>query len=313
MNALLERFHGVCISDSQEKQLFLLCRKSPIQGFLLSFDEDRRTICSSCGKFVPAGNSYCRYCGTAVSRFSSSSRTIELIGGTASAPVQQYPHYDRKFSAATRIMKLLTSPKEAMEDIGLAPDYGGVILLFAIWTIIAGIALVISLLKIRIVGSYSTELSSIVASGLALTMLFVPIIFIVRWLIKSYLIRYLCDDSYWDFHTAASVTGYAYFPNIIFTFIGVFVSWMVFPSIVIDTTNLEQALVQMQQFKAQIAWFAIGLSTVYSLIAWIWKSYLGSLGAYSGTHQQCERGAAFGNFLVIGGIGVLIDFVGNFL
>jgi hypothetical protein len=245
--------------------------------------------------------------------FEEENSTIELTGGRASASVPQYPRYDRKLSTFQRITNLLTSPKEAMEDIGLAPDYGGVIILFAVWTIIAAIGTMISLSKIQFTGTYSTQVSAIVASGLGIAMIFVPIIFIIRWLIKSYLIRHLCDSTSWDFQTAASVTGYAYLPNIIFSFIGIFVSWIFFPSIVINTTDLEQALVQMQLFEAQIAWIAIGLSTVYSLIAWAWKSYLGSFGAYSGTHHRCERGAAFGNFLVIGGIGVLIDFVSNFL
>jgi hypothetical protein len=279
----------------------------------MSFDEEKKTVCFRCGKFVPTGNSYCGFCGALVSRPSSSSSTIELIGGRELTPVQQYPQYDRKFSTFTRIAKLLTSPKEVMNDIGLAPDYVGVIILFAIWTILTFVGTMVALTKMQFIGTYGTQVTLMVFAGVGGAMTIVPFVLIIRWLIKSYLIRHLCDGKSWDFQTAASVTGYAYLPNIIFIFIGIVISWLLLPSIVIDTTDLDQALVQLQLFEAQTAWFTIGLNTIFAIIAWIWKSYIGSYGAYSGTHRNCELNSALGNFMAIGGIGVLIDFIANFL
>ncbi|MGY5881051.1 MAG: hypothetical protein RTV31_12425, partial [Candidatus Thorarchaeota archaeon] len=128
-----------------------------------------------------------------------------------------------------------------------------------------------------------------------------------------YLIRHGCDGNSWDFTTAASVTGYAYLPNVIFAVVGVIISWMIVPSIVIDTTSLAQALLEIEQFNAQILWITVGISTVLSLITVFWKSQLGSYGAHAGTRRNVSQGSAFGTFLMIGLIGIVIDFVSNFL
>lgn len=200
-----------------------------------------------------------------------------------------------------------------MNDIGLAPDYSGVIVVFAVWTILSVIGAMIGLSKMQFVGTYGSQVTFGVMSAVTLAMVFVPVVLIIRWLVKSYLIRYLCGSSSWDFRAAASVTGYAYIPNIVVSFIGLFVTWMFFPSIVIDTTDLEQALLELQSFEAQTLWISIDLNTVLALIALIWKSYLGSFGADSGTHRKCERGSALGHFLMIGSVGVLINLVAVFI
>ena len=152
---------------------------------------------------------------------------------------------------------------------------------------------------------------------LAATMLgsiiIVPVGLIIRWLVKSYLIQHGCDSKAWDFGTAASVTGYAYLPNVIFSFVGAILSWILLPSVVINTTDLEQALAQIQQFSAETIWISISLTMILSVIAWIWKSKIGSYGAYAGTHGNCSEGSAFGVYLMVGGLGLLIDFVSNFL
>ncbi|MHA1138054.1 MAG: YIP1 family protein [Candidatus Thorarchaeota archaeon] len=281
----------------------------------MSFEEESSTTCPRCGQIVPSGNAYCGTCGAPVPRVPFT-RGVEP---TSSAPTvrrpepQQYPKYDRKFSTFGRLTKLLTSPKEAMEDIGQAPDYGGVITLFVIWTIVSAISSVIILQKLQFTGPYGNFVNSGVAAGMATVVVLLPIVIIVRWLVKSYLIRHMCDSHSWDFETAASVTGYAYLPNIIFGVIGIFVVWLLMPSIVIDTVDLDQALIQMDLYTAQTFWITIGLSTLFSLAALFWKSYLGSHGTYYGTHKNYETGSAFGIFIIVGGIGFLIDFFSSFI
>ena len=228
-------------------------------------------------------------------------------------PTQHHPPYERKYSTLQRLTKLLTSPKEAMDDIGLAPDYAGVIVLFVIWTIFSIIGVMIVLPKMQFIGPYGAETTSMVMATTVAASVFVPIALIIRWLIKSYLIRHACDSKSWDFPTAASVTGYAYLPNVIFSFVWLFVAWLLIPTVIIDTTDLTQATVQLELFTAQTMWITVGLSTVFAAIALLWKSYLGSLGTFTGTREKCERNSAFGAFVAIGFIGLLIDFISQFL
>ncbi|TFG95394.1 hypothetical protein E4H12_13360 [Candidatus Thorarchaeota archaeon] len=280
----------------------------------MGLDDVKRTTCPQCGQLVPSGNSYCGKCGASMSR-SPRSSGIEPTSSSPSIrrPRPQYPHYDRKLSLLGRITKLLTSPEEAMEDISLAPDYGGVIVLFIAWTIISIISFNIALQKIQFVGPYGDDVNRMVAAGAAGVVMLIPVVLIIRWLIKSYLIRHACDSKSWNFETAASVTGYAYLPNIIFSIIGLFTVWLLIPSVVIDTVDIDLALAQMDIFTAQTMWITVGLSTLFSLLALFWKSHIGSYGAYFGTHKNCEKGSAFGSFLMIGFLGFIIDFISNFI
>lgn len=273
--------------------------------------EKKRTTCPSCGKLVPAGNDYCGNCGVYVPQSSSSPSSIELAGGTTPDPYQ--PLYERKYSTVQRLTKMLTSPKEAMDDIGLAPDYSGVIILFIIWTIFSIISVMIILPKLQFVGPYGAETTSMVMAGAVGVLIFAPIVLIIRWLVKSYLIRHACDSKSWDFQTAASVTGYAYLPNVIVSFVWLFVSWMLIPSVIIDTTDLAQALIQMEIYDGQTMWITVGLNTVFAAIALLWKSYLGSLGTFTGTREKCERNYAFGAFFAIGLVGLFLTLIGQFL
>ena len=282
----------------------------------MSIDEDNGTICPRCGAVVPSGNAYCGHCGAPVSnvpvvRGAQSRSSTGTYGQHPRPPA--YPKYDRKFSFFERITKLLTSPDEAMEDIGLAPDYGGVIGLFVLWTIIAIIGIAIALPKLQFVGTYGATVTSAVMSGVAMAVVLSPIIMIVRWLVKSYLIRHLTDSNSWNFETAASVTGYAYLPNVLLNIVGILVAWVVIPSVVIDTTNLASALAQLEAYNASIMWVSIGLNSILAVVGLIWKSSLGSRGTYYGTHKNVEKGSAFGTFLIVGFVGLLIDLFANFL
>ncbi|TFG27323.1 zinc ribbon domain-containing protein [Candidatus Thorarchaeota archaeon] len=278
----------------------------------MGFDETSGTICPHCGHRVPSGNLYCGRCGSKIGALPSS-HGIEITGSSSRQPRQQIPRYNRKFSLFERITKLLTSPEEAMEDISLAPDYGGVIALFIVWTVISVVGFITALQKIQFTGPYANQVYSLLSATATITIIIIPIFLIIRWLIKSYLIRHACDSNFWNFETAASVTGYAYLPNVIFGLIGVIVTWILVPSVVISTADLEQALIQMETFSAQTLWITVGISTLFSFIALFWKSSLGSHGAYFGTHKNCEKGTAFGYFMVIGLLGLIIDLISSFL
>jgi len=208
---------------------------------------------------------------------------------------------------------VIFSPKEAMEDIGLAPDYEGVIVVFVIWTIISAIGVALTIPKIQFVGPDSDLLNSVLATTLYGAIIFVPIVLVVRWLIKSYLIRHLTDSNAWDFNAAASVTGYAYIPNVIFAFIGMILSWILVPSITISTVDVETALAQMAQFAVDTFWVTTGLSAILTLVALFWKSKLGSLGTHAGTHETYSESSAFTVFMIVGFIGWLIDFFSSFI
>lgn len=282
----------------------------------MGFEENSIT-CPRCGQIVPSGNAYCGACGAQVSSVRDVGHTRSRIEPTSSVvrrpPAPLPPKYDRQLSMFERFTKLLTSPREAMEDIGRAPDYGGVIVLFILWTIIGTIGYVITLQKIQFVGTYSSQINAILAAASMGIIILIPIVLIVRWLIKSYLIRHLTDSNSWTFETAASVTGYAYLPNLIFAFVGIFISWLLLPSIIINTSNLEQALAQMELFTNQTLWLTIGINTLLSVAALFWKSNLGSYGTYYGTHMNYEKDSAFAIFLLVGGIGLVIDLFSNFL
>jgi hypothetical protein len=284
----------------------------------LSIDEDNGTTCPHCGAVVPSGNAYCGKCGASISSAPHVSRD-QPMSSTGTYDQRQrprpptYPKYDRKFSFFERITKLLTSPDEAMEDIGLSPDYGGVIGLFVIWTIISIIGIALALPKLQFVGTYGDVVTSGVMSGVVLAVVLSPIIMIVRWLVKSYLVRHMTDSNSWNFETAAAVTGYAYLPNVLLNIVGILVAWVLIPPIIIDTTNLTTALAQMEAYNVSIMWVSIGLNSILAIVGLIWKSSLGSYGTYYGTHKNIAKDSAFGTFLILGFIGFLIDFVSNFL
>lgn len=212
-----------------------------------------------------------------------------------------------------RYTKLLTSPREAMTDIGLAPDYGGVIVLFVFWTIFGIIGVWVMLSKMQFTGTYGEFVTSGVVAGATIGLVLFPVITIVRWLVKSYLIRHACESENWDFETAASVTGYAYLPNVIFSFVWFFILYTLVPSVVVNTTNLEAALLQLQMYDAQISWLTVGVSLVGTVLVLLWKSYLGGLGAHAGTRERCDENNGIIMFIVIGFIGIVIDFLGMVL
>jgi hypothetical protein len=198
-----------------------------------------------------------------------------------------------------------------MEDVSLAPEYGGVALIIFAISVISIVAILISFGKMRFTGPYAADIMVVLNFTIGITAMLAVAIFVVRWLVKSLLVKYGCDSgSGWTFKNAASVTGYVYLVNVVMGLIGLFVIWSFIPSIVIDTTDLEAALVQLANYEAQIAWLQIVYTIPTLLIELVWKSYLGALGAHFGTRKMCSMGQGVGIFLILGLIGLALNFVG---
>ncbi len=230
----------------------------------------------------------------------------ELAGGLGVAPP-----YQRRLSVVERIVRLLVAPKDAMEDISLAPDYVGVVLIIAAMTIVSAATVLISLGKIQFVGANAAEITSLLSSAIAISIILVPVILVIRWLVKSLLVKYGCNNgSNWTFAAAASVTGYAYLVGVIIGLIGLLVVSYFIPSVVIDTSDLEIAITQLESYQAQIAAIQVLYTIPISLIELVWKSYLGGLGAHMGTRKMCSFGQGVAVFLVLGFVGLALSLFG---
>jgi hypothetical protein len=143
-----------------------------------------------------------------------------------------------------------------------------------------------------------------------LSVFLTPILFVVRWLIKSLLVKYFCDSgSGWSFGTAASVTDYAYLPEILVSLVGIVVVWFMLPPFTIDMTGLETAQQSFSSHMAEITWLRLWFSLPASFVGLAWKSYLGSLGAHFGTEESCSVKTGFALFFVLGLAGMLLSYL----
>jgi hypothetical protein len=218
--------------------------------------------------------------------------------------------YQRKLSTAGRFARLLISPTKAMEDIGNAPDYGGVVIIIILEAVLAIMSLALVFTKLQIIGPEAPEIMSYVNGILAIAVVIAVGIFVVQWLVKSLLVMAGCNSgSSWRFSTAASVTAYAYLADIIVGIIGLIASWYLIPPLVIDTSNMTQAMANISQYQAQATLLKLTFTLPVSIIGVIWKSYLGGLGAHFGTKKMCSRGTGITVFLILGFIGLAIDFL----
>jgi len=267
--------------------------------------EEEKFTCPRCGALVSRGDRFCKNCGASLIEFS------ETVPETLPMP-ERVPEkrYEREFSLTQRFYKLLTSPSEAMRDIALVPDYEGVVVIIVMELILAVSAIALVFQKIHFVGKHANTIMGFVALGVTLGFILAIGITVVRWLIKSLLVRYACDSgSAWNFKTAASITGYAYLADIIIGLIGMPVSWFLIPSMTVDTTNLQAAIQTMNSYRAQLSWLNLVYTLPFSLFGLLWKSYLGGLGARFGTEEKCSFSTGIVVFFVLGLIGLLISFV----
>lgn len=263
--------------------------------------------CPQCGNMVSKSDRFCRNCGATL---------IESPPSIPTAPPPPPPEaeappppYERKFSTLQRYYKLLTAPSETMKDIGLAPDYGGYFGILALEFVLIIISLTIALQKIQFVGTYGERLTSDLSGILALAVIIATVLLIIKWLIKSLIVRFAGDSgSSWSFTTAASVTGYAYIADVVFMIIGIAVSWLILPTFRVDTTDLNVAIQQMNDYRAQLNVLKFTFTLPFNLLGVLWKSYLGGLGTHFGTEEKCSKRNGFIIFLVLSLLGLLISF-----
>jgi hypothetical protein len=111
--------------------------------------------------------------------------------------------YERRFSTSERLLKILTSPAQAMKDIAEAPNYTEPTMIILVQAILAAVSVVLVLQKIEIIGAEPTlsTVQNILVGVLAFAVIFAGILLFVFWLGNS--------QSNWDFKTAAATTGYA--------------------------------------------------------------------------------------------------------
>jgi len=230
--------------------------------------------------------------------------------GEAPQPESAPEEYERKFSLIQRFYKLFTAPSEAMKDIALAPEYGGVAAVIFVELVLASISFALAFQKIQIIGPYAKTISGMVGGVLAISVLIASGMLAARWALKSLLVNKICDSgSEWEFRTAASVTGYAYIADITVSILGIFVMWFSTPTFTIDTSNLEAARQALASYQAQTGWLQLVYTIPVSVGGLLWKSYLGGLGAHFGTEGECSIGKGFAVFFVLGLIGLLISFL----
>jgi len=266
--------------------------------------EEEKATCPKCGALISKGDRFCKNCGASLIEVS------EAFTETLSSERVPEELYERKFSLTQRFYKLLTAPSEAMRDIALAPDYEGVAIIIVMELVSAILAIALVLQKIHFVGEYANTVMGFVTLGLTLGFIFAIGIIIVRWLIKSLIVRYACDSgSAWNFKTAASITGYAYLPEMIIGLIGICVSWFLIPSMTFNVADLEVARQQLESYQAQLNWLKLLCTLPFSFFGLLWKSYLGGLGARFGTKEKCSLDTGIAVFFVLGLISLLISFV----
>ncbi len=265
--------------------------------------------CPICGNTVSKTDKYCKNCGATLKESPAAMPTAPLPPQPApEAP----PPYERKFSTIQRYYKLLTAPSEAMKDIALAPDYTGYFGILALQFVLLLIGLAMAMQKIQFAGTYAVRITSMLSGILAVAVIIASVILVIRWLAKSFIVRYAGDSgSTWSFSTAASVTAYAYIADVIFMIIGIAISWLLVPTFRVDTTDLTLSIQQMNDYKAQVNLLKLTFTLPVSLLGFIWKSYLGGLGTHFGTNEKCSKLTGFIIFFVLSLIGLLISFVTN--
>ena len=215
------------------------------------------------------------------------------------------PPYERRFSVPERFVKLVTSPSEAMKDVALAPDYSGPIAIVVLEVIVLSVYIGLVFSRISFTGATSADWSAmwgtVVSLVVGILIVVSLIVYVVFWLVKSVLVQnFSGSQSGWSFKTATSVTGYAYLADLIFLFISVLIVLLLMPSISIDTTLTQSQMTA--QLHSQIDWIAMFLIPL-DLLALVWKSYLGGLGAHYGTNKRCSVGKGFAVFIVLALIG----------
>jgi hypothetical protein len=272
-------------------------------------NQQENKVCPYCGVPISPTDKYCKNCGkTLIEQTSISEPPLKLQSIPAPPPEQPY---ERKYSILQRFYKLLVSPHEAMQDIGLTPEYTGPIVILILRTILTILVIAGAYSKMQWAGDPGTirQVTGILSGIITLAIIIGVGLTLAFWLGKALIVKYTCDSgSNWAFTTAASVTGYAYLPELILGIISFAVIYPMIPTITLNVSDIDAARRALTDFQATLLWIRIVFSLPISIISLLWKSYLGGLGTKFGTREKASLALGFVVFFVLGLIGWLISF-----
>lgn len=267
--------------------------------------------CPYCGAPIFSADKYCRNCGKTL---------IEQPEVTQPQPKPPWPTpppapeqtYEQEYSVPQRLYKLIVSPNKAMQDIGLAPEYTGPILLVIIRAILLAVTIALAYSKIQWAGDPDliSQISGLVSGIVALAVVIGAGLLVAYWLGKALIVKYTCDSgSAWTFSTAASVTGYAYLADLILGIISLAVVYPMIPAITLNVSDVDASRTAFTNYQSQLLWIQMIFSVPISIIAVIWKSYLGGLGTKFGTQKKASLALGFTVFLILSLLGWGISFL----
>ena len=266
-------------------------------------------MCPLCGAVVAKTDVFCKHCGAELvgtSKFAPREPEVSDLSSSEEASEQKF------YSVFERLYKLIVSPSVAMEDVGRWPEYNGPIVIVFLLAILASVSIALAYQKIQWTGDPNViaQGQSYLSTVLTIAVLLSVVIVVVYWLVKSLLVKALCDSgSGWSFGTAASVTGYAYIADVIIGIIGLLVVFPLLPSLTINASDLSATQTAISNWNAQVLWIRLAVSIPLGLIGLVWKSYLGGQGTKYGTGELSSLAKGFGVFFGLTLLGWLISFL----
>jgi len=277
-------------------------------------------VCPNCGSIVAKTDVFCRNCGAETVRplDFGSKRDFSVLraGNVPEAPGETGAEETdvRSYSLPERLWKLVVSPSDAMKDVGHWPDYAGPLLIIFASIVLASVEVALIYQKIQWTGDPNviSEAQGLVTGVIAAAIAIGAVIIIVFWLVKSLLVKALCDDgSGWSFGTAASVTGYAYIADLIIGIVGAIIVIPLMPSVTFNVSDTSALQASIASYQAQVLWIRLAISLPLTFVGLIWKSYLGGLGTKFGTDERSSLAKGFAVFLGLALLGWLINFLIN--
>jgi hypothetical protein len=264
-------------------------------------NQQENPTCPYCGAPISRTDKYCKNCGKTLIEQPEVTQPQPTLRPTPPPPREQ--PCEREYSVPQRLYKLIVSPNKAMQDIGLAPEYTGPILLIIFRTILLTVTIAFAYSKIQWAGDPNmiSQVTGLLSGVITLTTVIAVGLLVAYWLGKALIVKYTCDSgSAWTFTTAASVTGYAYLPDLILGIISLAVVYPMIPAITLNVSDINAARAALADYRTQLLWIQLIFSVPISIIALIWKSYLGGLGTKFGTQKKASLAMGFTVFLILG-------------
>ena len=211
--------------------------------------------CPYCGAPIFSADKYCRNCGKTLIEQPEVTQPQPKPPWPTPPPAPEQP-YEREYSVPQRLYKLIFSPNKAMQDIGLAPEYTGPILLVIIRAILLAVTIALAYSKIQWAGDPNliSQVSGLVSGIIALAVVIGAGLLVAYWLGKALIVKYTCDSgSAWTFTTAASVTGYAYLADLILGIISLAVVYPMIPAITLNVSDVDASRTALRELPIPTA------------------------------------------------------------